>query len=253
MGHDEFKDQFETVTLHLERKLASFMTVTSEMVDALRVLCLNEARFARDDTIIASGEPYQHTYLVQSGWGIRYKLLPDGERQIVNFVLPGDFMCFNAALFPISDFCMAAQTELVTFVIPIMPLSHMLATHPQLALALSWANAHEESLLAERIVSLGRRTARQRMAHLFCELWRRLQLLDMTDGGKFPLPLTQEDLADTLGLSTVHINRTLRSLRTDGLIENNNSTIQIVDMAGLERLAGFDDGYLHFTEMFGRW
>lgn len=252
MGKDEFADELQLVTLHLVKKLTTMTPMSADVVNAVRVLCQNEAHFARGDQIIAAGDPYSNVYLVHAGWGTRYKLLENGARQIVNFVLPGDFMCFNAPLFRCSDFHLSAQTAMQAYVIPIMPFARLLASQPQFALALSWTNAHEESLLAERILSLGRRSAKQRMAHLLCELWRRLQLLDMTDDNRFPMPLTQEDLADTLGLSTVHVNRTLRALRAEQLIEASNGTVRILDMPGLEHAAGFDSGYLHFTEVAAR-
>jgi CRP-like cAMP-binding protein len=129
------------------------------------------------------------------------------------------------------------------------PFGRLLAVDPTLAVALSWANAHEEAVLAERLASLGRRSAHERVAHLFCELWRRLHLLGLAEDDRFPLPITQEDLADTLGLSAVHINRTLRQLRSEGLIETGSNHVRVLSMAGLEAIAGFEDGYLHFTEV----
>lgn len=249
MGEDAFAEDLAEVTEHLVKKLAPFLSITEEMGNAIRVLTQDEGQFARGDQIIAAGDVYSHVYLVNEGWAVRYKLLDSGERQIVNFSLPGDFLCFNAALFKRSDYFLAAQTQMRVFVIPILPFTKMLALQPELALALSWTNAHEESLMAERIVSLGRRTARERMAHLFCELWRRLQLLDLTDGNRFPLPLTQEDLADILGLSSVHVNRTLQKLRASQLLATAANDMRILDHKGLEHLAGFDSGYLHFTEV----
>lgn len=254
MAEDVFASDLAHVTGHLVKKLAPFLKVTKKMEDAIRILSHDEARFARRDQIIGVGDLFTNVYLLNKGWVTRSKLLASGERQIVNFALPGDFLCFNAALFKTSDYFLTAQTELRIFVIPIMPFAKMLAMNGELALALSWANAHEESLMAERIVSLGRRTAKERMAHLFCELWRRLELLDLTEGNKLPLPLTQEDLADTLGLSAVHVNRTLHKLRGEQLIAMDVNEIRILDMKGLERIAGFDAGYLHFTEeRSGRW
>ena len=248
MVHDPFKEDLKEVTDVWRRKLSAFFDVSDEIADALHVLCHDRATFARNDIIVEEGQNYEHILLIDEGWVTRYRLLSSGSRQIVNFALPGDFLCFNATLFTTSDFTLTARTKLEAFVIKTTSLTTMLSTHPALAVALSWANAHEESLLAERIVSLGRRTATQRMAHLFCELWRRLQLLDLTDNESFPLPLTQEDLADALGLSIVHVSRTLRQLRSSGLIALGPNDVRIKDMKGLERTAGFDDGYLHFYE-----
>lgn len=242
----------QAIAAHLVAKVAPLLAVTDDMSQSIRILCRNLTHYSRRDQVIAEGEAYSSVHLIHSGWSVRYKLLESGARQIVNFVLPGDFMCFNAALFSHSDYYLVAQTKMSAYSIPIQPFAEMLAHQPQLALALSWTNAHEEALMAERIVSLGRRSARQRMAHLYCELWRRLQLLNLTDDDRFPLPLTQEDLADTLGLSAVHVNRTLRKLRAEGLIETSPSSVRILDIKGLERVAGFDAGYLHFTEIDAR-
>jgi CRP-like cAMP-binding protein len=247
--HNEFKESLRDVTQAWRRKLSVFFDVNEEIEQALRVLCQDKARFGRNDTIINEGDTYEYVYLIDTGWAIRQKVLSSGSRQIVNFALPGDFLCFNATLFETSDYHLTAKTEVEAFVIKKSSMGALLSSHPALGLALSWTNAHEESLLAERIVSLGRRSAAQRMAHLFCELWRRLQLLDLTGNDSFPLPMTQEDLADTLGLSIVHVSRTLRQLRAAGYIEADGHEIRILDMRGLEHLAGFDDGYLHFTEV----
>ncbi len=249
MATDAFLEDIKQVTVHLIRKLAPVFRFDDELETAIRLLSHNEVVFGRHDEIIAEGDPYEYVYLLHSGWVVRSKILETGQRQIVNFALPGDFLCFNAAFFLNADYHLTAQTEVHAAVIPIHGFSDMLATHSRLSLILSWTNAREESLLSERLVSLGRRSAKERMAHLFCELWRRLELLDLTDGNRFPLPITQEDLGDTLGLSAVHVNRTLRKLRDEQLIAPTPHHIRILDKAGLERAAGFDEGYLHFSEM----
>ncbi|MEQ9811353.1 MAG: Crp/Fnr family transcriptional regulator [Azospirillaceae bacterium] len=248
MGPDTFAEELAHMTSYLIRKLSPILAVSEEVDEAIRVLAQDEAHYARQDEIIASGDDYANVFLVNHGWAVRYKLLESGARQIVNFALPGDFLCFNATLFRQSDYYIGALTELRLFVLPLVPFAKMLSLHPELALALSWANAHEEAVLAERIASLGRRTARQRMAHLFCELYRRVELLGLTNENGLRLPVTQEDLADTLGLSAVHVNRTLRQLRAEQLIKLEDHHLRILDMKGLERVAGFDSGYLHFTE-----
>lgn len=231
------------------RKLSHFYPLSGRVEQALSGLCAQSVTFERQATILEAGQCYEGIYLIDEGWVTRYKLLPTGERQIVNFALPGDFLCFNATLFSRADHYLAAKTRVRAYAIEKAPFGKLLALEPVLAVALSWANAHEESLLAERIASLGRRTARERVAHLFCELWRRLQLLELTDGDSFPLPVTQEDLADALGLSAVHVNRTLRQLRSEGLLELGSSHVRVLSMSGLEAAAGFEDGYLHFIEV----
>lgn len=233
----------------LFRKLSLFHSVSDRIEEAISELCTQRVVFERQSTIIEAGQPYHGIYLIEDGWVTRYKLLPTGERQIINFALPGDFLCFNATLFNRADHYLAAKTRVRCYAVEKHPFGKLLGLDPVLAVALSWTNAHEEALLGERITSLGRRTARERVAHLFCELWRRLQLLELTDGDRFPLPVTQEDLADTLGLSAVHVNRTLRQLRSEGLIELGSNHVRVLSMSGLEATAGFEGGYLHFLEV----
>ncbi|SMF78965.1 cAMP-binding domain of CRP or a regulatory subunit of cAMP-dependent protein kinases [Tistlia consotensis] len=233
----------------LHRKLSHFYAVSEAVERALVELCTREVRFERQQAIVEAGEAYQAVYLLAEGWVTRFKLLPTGDRQIINFALPGDFVCFNATLFSKADHFLTAKTPVRAYAIEKNPFGKLLALDPALAVALTWANAHEEALLAERLASLGRRTARERVAHLFCELWRRLHLIELTDNDRFPLPITQEDLADTLGLSAVHVNRTLRQLRNEGLIELGTNHVRVLSMRGLEQAAGFEDGYLHFTEV----
>ncbi|MEX0759076.1 MAG: Crp/Fnr family transcriptional regulator [Tistlia sp.] len=233
----------------LFRKLSSFYPVSGRVEEAFAELCTRQVSFDRQEAILEAGQAYQGIYLITEGWVTRFKLLPTGERLIVNFALPGDFICFNATLFSKADHFLTAKTAVTAFALEKNPFGKLLAQDPALAIALTWANAQEEAMLAERLASLGRRTARERVAHLFCELWRRLHLLGLTDNDRFPLPITQEDLADTLGLSAVHVNRTLRQLRAEGLIELGTSHVRVLSKQGLEAVAGFDEGYLHFTEV----
>ncbi len=244
---DDLADILE-MTPFLTRKLARLQAVTDGMADSIRVLCQDDVEFQRGGVVIEADADYDRVFLVREGWALRYKLLPSGDRQIINFALPGDFLCFNAAIFRRSDHFVAAKTHLRVFGVDIVAFRQMLANQPSMALTLAWANAHEEAMLAERIASLGRRSARQRMAHLFCELWRRLELLDMATADGFPLPVTQEDLGDTLGLTVVHVNRTLRRLCLDGLVAREHGRMRVIDKRRLEQVAGFEDGYLHFTE-----
>jgi CRP-like cAMP-binding protein len=211
---------------------------------ALTALCTDRTHFSRGDLIVSSGQAYERIYLIEEGWALRYKLLGSGMRQVTNYATASDFLCFNAALFRDADHYIVAKTELVAFTLPIRPFLHILNDKPEIAMALAWANAQEEAVLAERLASLGRRNAKQRLAHLFCELWRRLDRLDLADSEGFELPLTQDDLADTLGLSLVHVNRTLGELSRDGLLSFRHQRVRLLDRAGLDRVAGFDDTYL---------
>jgi CRP-like cAMP-binding protein len=124
----------------------------------------------------------------------------------------------------------------------------MMERHPGLAEALVWSNAHEEALLAERVVSLGRRDATQRLAHILCEIVARLALIDRQDGEVLILPLLQEDLADILGLSVIHIVRTFNRLEQMGAVQYRSRRIVLTDLDKLRRISGFDGEYLHFSQ-----
>ena len=121
-----------------------------------------------------------------------------------------------------------------------------------LCAAILWCSSREEAILLEHLVSLGRRTAFERVAHLLIELWRRLQVLGLTDGESFEMPLTQELIADCVGLTSVHVNRMMRAMQAKNLITCEYRPTQrcrITNLAGLVEAAGFEDGYLHFSEM----
>jgi len=237
-------ESVRTSIARLQRKLDPIVGTDEGFADALAALCTDRATVGRGQRVVGAGQPYTSIYLIEDGWAQRSKRLPGGMRQIVNFAIPCDFLCFNAALFAYSDQDIVAKTELVLFTLPIEPFVSILRDKPQIALALAWANAQEEAMLAERVASLGRRDARQRIAHLFCELSVRLGRIGLAAPEGFAMPVTQEDLADALGLSLVHVNRTLRGLRAEGLVRFRHGRAEVQDWAGLQRAAGFDARYL---------
>lgn len=237
------------MTGYLFRKLSGMIEITDSMRQALKIVCTDKVCFKRGTYIIQPEEDFKAVYLVSEGWATRSKMTDSGARQIINFAIPGDFLCFNAALFPRAEVFVRAQTEVEAFAVPIQPFSRMLMSQPQLAIALAWTAAQEEGVVSEHLLSLGRRNAVQRMAHLFCEVHRRLKLVDLVEGdGRFGFPLTQEDLADVLGISLIHTNRVIRTLVKGGLIRMTRSAVEVTDLAQLERIAGFDDSYLHHPE-----
>lgn len=240
----------------LQRKLSAFMRFAEGDMERLARLEDATQTFPSSFEMIGQGDRFEWVYVVRSGWGMRFKLLADGERQIINFVLPGDLVCFDAVVFEYSESSVCTLTELTAARFEPHHLLELSLSSPRLALALAWCNAKDEQALIERIVSLGRRTAYERMAHLFTELWRRLHLLGLTQDNRFEMPLTQSDIADTLGISLVHVNRVVQRLRRDRLIEiehkSNKRIVQIRDLDGLQRAASFEGGYLHYTEVPAR-
>lgn len=233
----------------LTRKLSGFFRVSAPTARDLVKLCSETRVFAPKERIAESGEEYRGIYLVHNGWVLRSRVLENGARQIVNVAMPGDLLCLNAMIFEVSDFDIVAKTEVTTHFIRKDELRAVLGRDPALAAAIFWVTAHEEAMLAERIVSLGRRSVRVRTAHVLCEFISRLEFIDAELANEVLIPLTQEDFADILGTSLVHTNKTLRSLDRDGIIQFRQGLLRINDRRELERTAGFERGYLHFTRI----
>jgi len=221
----------------------------------LRDLAGEPRRFPEGSDIIGAGDRYSDVYLLELGWAIRHKVTVDGDRVITNFIVPGDFMCFDAPIFEHSDHSVTAITDLVAARIPPDVMTRLASAKPKIALALAWCAAKEESLIEEHLLNFAKRSARARMAHLLIELWRRLEIVGLTENGIFPLPVTQHELADSLGLSLWYVNRVLQGMRRDGLISisaRSERHVTIADKAALTKEAGFDEEFLHFTEVPAR-
>jgi CRP-like cAMP-binding protein len=236
----------------LKRKFGVFYRGEELLEEIFAPLCSEPEYLPRGHSIIREGEAYSDVYLLVSGWVERFKLLPDGRKQIVNFALPGDLLCFDAGTFEYAHYSLETATEATLCRIRVDGIDKIFAASSRLGRAMAWVTAHEEALLVERIVSLGQRSALERTAHLFCEFWRRLQILGLAEGTSYEMPLTQQHLGDILGLSHIYLNRVLRRLRELNLIVLNRGSVRILDAKGLERLAGFEDEYLHFTEHMRR-
>lgn len=221
-------------------KLQLFADLGEAEYAGLSELCGHKLTLPAGADLALESEVGRCAYVLESGWVIRYKLLADGRRQILNFGLPGDFLGIRSGLFGITDQDIAGLTEVRVAVVPIPGLTALFGRSPRLAAAISWSSAREEAILAEHVVRLGRRDAYERLAHLLVELWHRLDVVGLCDQGGFALPATQEVLGDALGLSVVHVNRTLRRLRSDGLISLENGRLDLHDPEALADVAGFD-------------
>jgi CRP-like cAMP-binding protein len=232
----------------LGRKLAAFADVGERDLDHLRTMAHAQLTAAAGTDVIRTGQVFGPVMLVNEGWAIRYRTHSDGRRQIANFILPGDFMCLNATVMEQSDYDITAVTELRYTTFRVEDVVGLIERRPILCAAIFWCTAREEAILLEHLMSLGRRSAYERVAHLLVELWRRLQFLGLADGDSFEMPLTQELIADCLGLTSIHVNRMMRSMQAKRLIvcsHRPRHRCRILDVRGLEAAAGFEDGYLH--------
>lgn len=241
------------------RKLGLFHRVSPEQVEDVQAMETRHGSMAAGTDVIRAGEPYNGIYILNEGWAVRYRILADGSRQIANFILPGDFMCLNACIFTDAEFNVTTITPVQFSQFKTDDFVELTEQHPLMCAAMFWCSAREESILIEHLASIGRRTAYSRVAHLILELWRRLELIGQVEksssggAGTFEMPLTQQLIADSLGLSSIHVNRTLRALESDGYLacERRNSVrrLRISDIEGLTRAAGFDDEFLRFTQI----
>jgi CRP-like cAMP-binding protein len=198
----------------------------------------------RGHEIVSEGKRCSAIFLITEGIAIRYRILRDGQRHILNFILPGEFTgtvncCFESALYSIK-----ALTPVTLSPIPPARLNTLFDRHPRLAAKLFWSLSSQSTLLSERLIALGRRPALQRVAHFLLELLTRLQDLGMADQRSFRLPLTQEMISDALGLSIPYVNRVLQQLRQEGFIRMKDQIVTIQKIEELSRLADFEHAYL---------
>jgi CRP-like cAMP-binding protein len=182
--------------------------------------------------------------LLTRGWAIRYRSLPDGRRQILNFLLPGDLTGFFGLLSQTAAYGVEALTPVTLHNINADRLLDAFKHHPQLAVALCWHAGQVGRRLDEQILRIGRRSATEGMAHLFMELYHRLLQAGISRGDARCLPLTQMVLADALGMSHVHANRSFRSLVQQQLVTLDDGNVRLLDTQALSLYAGFNPGYL---------
>ena len=237
----------ESLTRAISKKIEGCLPSSEETTSILEDICREQVHLKAGSVVVAQDGAYGDVFLIESGWALRSRHLETGARQIVNVVVPGDFLAFNAVLFTRSDFELRCKTDVSAYRISSEELNFSLGRNGALSALLFWINGQEESMLAERIVSLGRRSARQRAAHVICEMIARVEMIDGAVGKVFTVPLSQDEFADILGISVVHMNKTFQALRRDNILSFRNSTLTVFNRPRLEQEAGFESGYLHFT------
>ncbi|KAA0122850.1 Crp/Fnr family transcriptional regulator [Methylobacterium sp. P1-11] len=195
--------------------------------------------------LIREGDRPDGVYLILDGIACRYKRRANGARQIMAYLVPGDYCDLDVAMLKAMDHAIGTLSACRVVRIDLSTIQGLLQDHPGITYALRLATLVDEATLREWLVNVGRRSAEERIAHLMCELLLRLRAVNRTAGDGYPLPISQEDLADTTGLTGVHVSRMLGSLRARGLIELSGRQLKILDLAGLEALAEFKSNYLH--------
>jgi CRP-like cAMP-binding protein len=196
--------------------------------------------------IIRTGQDSPHIYTLYAGWAFRFKMLPDGRRQILNFLLPGDLIGLQAAMFEAAQHGIEALTDVELCLLPRRKVWDLFGQMPELAFDVTWLGAREESHVDENLLSAGQRSAAERIAALIVILYKRADALALVTDGTLVFPLTQQHIADALGLSLVHTNKTLARLRRMGMFTQTNGSLTLTNPRVLERTAQ------HFEEELPR-
>ena len=233
-----------TVPNAIVNRLTKLVPLTPDEMAILHELQSSPRTVQRHRDIITEGRSYGSLFIVMEGNAIRYRILHDGRRQVVNIVLPGDIVGALGYFMESSLYSTKALTDVVVATMPFVRLNALSETRPRLVTKIFWWLSCESTIYAEHLVDLGRRSALERVAHFLLELLTRLQSVGLADDQSFKIPLTQELLADALGLSIPHVNRVLRRLREDNLVVVEDQRVTVKDIESLSELADFDPGYL---------
>ena len=227
-------------------KLSRFIDLTESDRKAIDRLCGHRVTLDAKHEMIREGERPNDVYLLLEGWGYRYKMLPDGERHILAYLIPGDLCDIHIFILKSMDHTLGTLTPATVAIIPQELILEVMDAHPRIQRALWWATLVDEAVLREWLVNIGQRDGPTRIAHLFCEMWYRMRAVGLANDGRFTMPVTQEELADTMGLSPVHVNRSLQRMRRRGLISWARQELTIHDPQALMAEAKFTPNYLHF-------
>lgn len=232
------------ITVHL-KKLRKRVEITADEERAIRASVAETRTIPADEIAVRSGEKLNHSLMLLSGWMARSKDLPSGERQVTELHVAGDFADLHGLTLHCLDHDVVAMSDCTVAVIPHDRLREITREHPRLGQIYWFTTNVDAAIHREWALSLGQRSAISRMAHLFCEMYERLDVVGATKGNGYEFPLTQRELSECLGLTVVHANRTLQELRRRGLVQLENRRVNILDRRGLAGVAEFDPAYLY--------
>ncbi|HUD88374.1 MAG TPA: Crp/Fnr family transcriptional regulator [Xanthobacteraceae bacterium] len=219
------------------RACGLFRPITDNELGAINEIKREHLTLPAGAEIIRAGEECPELYTLYSGWAFRFKTLPDGRRQILNFLLPGDLLGLQAAMFDTAQHGIEALTEVQLCLLPRRKIWALFGQMPDLAFDVAWLGSREESYVDENLTSVGRRSAAERTAALIIALYKRAKIMGLVKDETFEFPLTQQHIADALGLSLVHTNKTLARLRRLGMFTRTNGSLTLTNPRVLARIA----------------
>jgi CRP-like cAMP-binding protein len=226
-------------------RLSAFVRLDAVDEERLRHACLQVRTYRKGHDLIREGDRPGPVFVILEGWACRLKILQNGNRQIIAFMMPGDFCDMHIGVLDEMDNNIETLTTATVATIQRVEMEALVEASPSLTRVFWWTQLVEAAMLRATIVSLGRRNSLERVAHLLCELCFRLQNVNRSDVDRYVMPFSQIVLADAVGLTPVHVNRVLRKLRQEGALELGGASMRIIDLAKLSSMAGFDDNYLH--------
>jgi CRP-like cAMP-binding protein len=228
---------------HFLQKLQNLVELNSADAAAIAGLTARPREYQAKQDIIREGDPPGPVFVILKGWACRYKILPSGTRQIMAFLLPGDACDLHIGMLAEMDHNLQALTQCEVALIPGDRMEILLEDHPAVARAMYKSQLIDEGILRAWIVSNGRRSSVERVAHLMCELY--LRSFSINSSGQVAFPISQIVVADALGMTPVHVNRILKELRMAGAMSLTRGNLLISDALKLVQIAGFDENYLH--------
>lgn len=233
----------------LIERFEMFVTLTAEEREAVAAMCLTRRMARAQDTLVREGSRPDRICLIVSGAAFRYRYLANGRRQIFGYLLPGDLCDTQFVILNECDHNVGLLCDSEVAIISLDMLMSTMVRYPKIERALLMMALVDAAMLREWLLNVGQRDACQKLAHFFCELSARYHSLGLRDEQRgFAIPLTQSELADTMGLTVVHVNRVLQRFRREGLLCWSRRHVDIIDYPQLEHLAGFDPSYLRLHQ-----
>jgi CRP-like cAMP-binding protein len=228
------------------RRLESRAPLNDEDRAAIRGLAVTYRTLDPAAYMVREGEPPEYCTVLLTGFAYRHKVTGDGERQILSVHMPGEFLDLQNSFLRVADHNVQALTRCEIAAIPVPALEALASQYPRVSRAMWIDTLIDASVFREWMVNVGRRDSTSRIAHLLCEYALRLHAAGLAEERRYELPMTQEQLADAVGLTPVHVNRVLKELGRMKLIIRDKRAVEIVDWERLRHVGDFNSRYLHF-------